>query len=98
MQLNDMTRLRPFQVRYLPPGSKRGARIRIKDLRRGDIISIPFNDDTSAPAINQAIDHLKSLGIEITAIGLSDHMRGEATSSPETIILLTENFHQSIKK
>lgn len=82
--MSDELRYRMIAVKYYPATNHRGSRIKLSDLRRGDSIFIPY-DDEKGRTQEQAEEYLKEIGITVDAIGL-------AYNDSDTI-LLTLNFN-----
>jgi hypothetical protein len=81
-------RYRPFKVKYLTPGSVRGSRIKITDLRREESITIEY-DDGKGQAIDQAAEYLTKRGIKIEAMSMA--------FKDSEILLLTQDFKTAMK-
>lgn len=64
-------RFRMFTAVYVCPGTKRGSRITITDLRHNTRKTLNY-DDGKGRTFEQATAYLRSIGITVDAMGLAD--------------------------
>jgi hypothetical protein len=79
---NQLPRYRALHVQFYGPTNHRGARIRIKDLRRGDSVWLSY-DHAVGDIVNQAGDYLHTQGIGLSALVLHDTQDGYTLATPD---------------
>ena len=78
----NLPRERAFLVRYLAPTNTRGSRVKIKDLRRGDQVTVPY-DYRLSYIYEMAAEYLKSRGIRELRLVLADTLDAYVISTPD---------------
>ena len=79
---NQLPRHRALHVQFYGPTNTKGARVRIKDLRRGDTVWLSY-DYAVGDIVNQAGAYLQSQGIEIVGLVLHDTQDGYTLATPD---------------
>ena len=79
---NQLPRHRALHVQFYGPTNTKGARVRIKDLRRGDNVWLSY-DYAVGDIVNQAGAYLQSQGIEIMGLVLHDTQDGYTLATPD---------------
>tara|TARA_R100001440_G_scaffold67383_2_gene88673 strand:- start:2978 stop:3247 length:270 start_codon:yes stop_codon:yes gene_type:complete len=79
---NTLLRYRAIHVRFYGPTNTKGVRIRIKDMRRGDTVWLPYNHEIG-DIVNQAGDYLHTQGIGLSAVVLHDTQDGYTLATPD---------------
>lgn len=89
MSVHDLDRHRGLQVYFIGPTNHRGARVCVKDLRRGDRVVLPYSYE-HGDILKQAYEYLQDKGFAADFnIVLADTTKG--------YILSTNDFTTSIK-
>jgi len=79
---NTLPRYRAIHVEFFGPTNTKGDRIRIKDMRRGDTVWLPYNYEIG-DIINQAGVYLQARKIVVTALVLHDTTNGYTLATPD---------------
>ncbi len=83
-----MENLRAFRVTTLPATNSKPVRVKVQDLRYDKSIILKYSAKSASNEKALVIDHLNSLGIEITAQAWSENKDSQHQYS----IYLTNNF------
>jgi len=78
----SLPRYRALHVQFYGPTNTKGDRIRIKDMRRGDTVWLPYNYEIG-DIVNQAGDYLHTQGIDLCALVLHDTQDGYTLATPD---------------
>jgi len=79
---NTLPRYRALHVQFYGPTNTKGDRIRIKDLRRGDTVWLPYKYGVG-DIVNQAGEYLHTQGIGLCALVLHDTQDGYTLATPD---------------
>jgi hypothetical protein len=79
---NVLLRYRAIHVEFYGATNTKGERIRIKDMRRGDTVWLPYNYEIG-DIVNQAGLYLHARNIGLSAIVLHDTTNGYTLATPD---------------
>jgi len=88
MAAHQIPPFRGIHVEFFSPTNHKGARVRVKDLRRGDTKWLPYSYEIG-DIVEQAKAHLIEQEISVEGLVLHDTTRGYT--------LITRNFETAIK-
>ena len=79
---NILLRYRAIHVEMYPPTNTKGARLRIKDMRGGDTVWLPYNYEIG-DIVEQAGLYLHTRKIGLSAMVLHDTTNGYTLATPD---------------
>ena len=96
MSVHDLDRHRGLQVYFIGPTDHRGARVCIKDLRRGDRVVLPYSYE-HGDILQQAYEYLQAKFEWSVDHGFTADFNVVLADTTKGYILSTTDFNTSIK-